>query len=458
VSLMHLAEAARILEGELHGRDSGLSGVGTDTRALQPGELFVALRGPHFDGHDFLEQAHAAGAAGALVERRVDSPLAQLVVADTRLALGRLAAAHRARYAIPLVAVTGSNGKTTVKEMLAAILGQQGPVLATRGNLNNDIGMPLTLLRLRPEHRCAVIEMGANHPGEIAYLTSLARPTVALVSNAGPAHLEGFGDLEGVARAKGEIYSGLGDEGIAVINADDRFAPYWDGLNARRRCWHFGMQEPAEVGTEPAGIRFEVGGGGAWTRFRLRTPLGDTDIGLPLAGWHNVMNALAAAAGAMAVGADLSQVRAGLESMRPVTGRLQPRVARGGGWVLNDSYNANPASLQAAIEVLGACPGTRWLILGDMAELGRDADALHAAAGEQARAAGIERLWATGVASRAAAEAFGRGGRHFADQAALIEALLAELGPDAWVLVKGSRSARMERVVEAITGPAGDRD
>lgn len=449
---MRLAEAARMVGGELRGADAVFTAVSTDTRTLTPGALFVALRGPNFDGHDFVEQARAAGAVAAMVSRAVPTALPLLVVEDTRLALGRLAAAHRAAHNLPLVAVTGSNGKTTVKEMVAAILAQRAPVLATQGNLNNDIGVPLTLLRLAPEHGFAVIEMGANHPGEIAYLTRIARPTVALVTNAGPAHLEGFGSLEGVARAKGEIYEGLSADGVAVINADDAYAPLWDELNRARRRVHFGLNAAAEVRADPASIRFELQDERLCTAFRLIVPNGETDVRLALAGRHNVRNALAAAAAAIALGLGLEEIRAGLEGMRPVPGRLQLKAGRNGARVIDDTYNANPASFQAGIEVLAACPGTRCLVLGDMAELGADAPQLHRQVGEQARRAGIERLYAVGEQSRAAVEGFGAGGCHYADHGELMAALQNELGPGTVVLVKGSRRMRMERVVEALMG------
>lgn len=449
---MQLSEAARVLDAELKGADAGFRSVSTDTRTLQPGALFVALCGENFDGHDFVEQARVAGAVAAVVSRAVDTALPLLLVDDTRLALGRLAAAHRAARSVPVVAVTGSNGKTTVKEMVAAILAQRGPVLATQGNLNNDIGMPLTLLRLAPEHAFAVLEMGANHPGEIAYLTNIARPTVALITNAGLAHLEGFGSIEGVAQAKGEIYAGLTPDGTAVINADDAYAGLWDELTRTRRRVHFGLREDAEVHADPASIRFEIQGERLCTSFRMVTPVGKADIRLPLAGKHNVRNALAAAAAALAVGLSLTEIRAGLDGMQPVKGRLQLRRGLRGARVIDDTYNANPGSLQAGIEVLAVCPGTRWLVLGDMAELGEGSAELHRKVGAQARAAGLDRLWAIGEQSLAAVEAFGVGARHFTAQGNLIAVLQAELGQDAVVLVKGSRRMRMERVVEALLG------
>lgn len=444
-----LGEAARMIAADTSG-DAGdrvFSGIDTDTRRIQPGALFAALKGPNFDGHDFLAAALERGAAAALVERRQDSLLPQLVVADTLSALGRLAAIWRRRFSLPLLALTGSNGKTTVKEMLASILRQRGAVLATAGNLNNHIGVPLMLARLGTEYDYAVIEMGANHPGEIAYLTDLARPDVALITNAGPAHLEGFGSIEGVSRAKGEIYTGLSVDGVAVINADDQYAGYWHGLNADRRIVDFGLDRPAAV-------RGEVLGPG---RFRLRIGGEVTDITLPLPGRHNVRNALAAAAAAHAVGAGLDAILAGLESMQPVTGRLLTLYGRHGCTLIDDSYNANPASLAAGLETLVAGGEANWLVLGDMAELGAGAEAAHAEAGELARRLGVERLFALGPLSKSACHAFGAGSGHFGTVEALTEALgaaLAAADPPPRILVKGSRSMRMERVTRALTEEA----
>lgn len=448
---MHLSEAARVLEAKHVGRDAGFAGVSTDSRALERDNLFVALHGPHFDGHAFLDQAMQRGAAAALVDRAVETALPSLRVQDTRTGLGQLAAAWRARHTMPLVAVTGSNGKTTVKEMIAAILGQRGPLLVTQGNLNNDIGVPLTLLRLERTHRHAVIEMGANHPGEISYLTRIARPTVALITNAGPAHLEGFGSIEGVARAKGEIYQGLSMGGIAVINSDDVYAPLWRELADAHRMMTFGLQAPADVRAE---WRQESSG----SALQLLTPEGATEVKLSLPGRHNVMNALAAAAAALAAGAALSDIKKGLEAMRPVHGRLERTTGIKGAELIDDTYNANPASLQAALDVLAACATRKWLVLGDMGELGEDAAALHERAGEWARAAGVEALYATGELSRHAARAFGAGSEHFANHAALIAALTGRLEREnggVTILVKGSRSAHMEEVVAALGRFAG---
>ncbi len=444
-SPLRLREAACLLNGEASGADVVFTTVSTDSRQLSVGALFVALTGPNFDGHDFIAAARERGAVAALVSRPVADPLPQLRVADTRLALGQLAAAWRSRFTGMLVALTGSNGKTTLKEMIAAILRVRGPTLATEGNLNNDIGVPLTLLRLNGEHAHAVIEMGANHPGEIAYLTGLAQPDVAIINNAGPCHLEGFGDVAGVARAKGEIFQGLGPKGVAVINRDDEYADYWVGLNPGRRIMDFGLDRPAMVRGEILDA--------ASNRFRLSTTMEEITVRLPLTGRHNVRNALAAAAAALAVGATLEDIRRGLESLREVGGRLQHLLGRHGGAVIHDAYNANPASLAAALAAVGAGPGRKWLVLGDMRELGPAADAWHARSGSEARVAGFERLYALGEHSRAAVAAFGTGAAHFEDVDALVADLNRDLhqdGEPAVVLVKGSRGMRMERVVTAL--------
>ena len=465
---MHLSEAARVLKAEHLGRDAEFAGVSTDSRALQRDNLFVALHGPHFDGHAFLDQAMQRGAAAALVDRAVETALPNVRVQDTRSGLGELAAAWRARHTLPLVAVTGSNGKTTVKEMIATILGQHGPLLVTQGNLNNDIGVPLTLLRLEAAHRYAVIEMGANHSGEIAYLTRIARPTVALITNAGPAHLEGFGSIEGVARAKGEIYQGLGADGVAVVNNDDAYAPLWRELASAHRVMTFGLVAPgrpvpATLGRPcpsqaPADVRAEWQPAGSGSVLRLSTPVGTTAVKLPLPGRHNVMNALAAAAAALAAGAALSNIKKGLEAMQPVHGRLERTPGIKGAELIDDTYNANPASLQAALEVLEMCATRKWLVLGDMGELGADAAALHAQVGARARVAGVEALYATGALSRHAVRSFGAGSEHFANHATLIAALTGRLGLDnggVTILIKGSRSAHMEDVVAALSRSAG---
>jgi UDP-N-acetylmuramoyl-tripeptide--D-alanyl-D-alanine ligase len=453
VPMMDLAEAARLLGGQLAGSDAVFGGVTTDSRAVDAGDLFVALVGERFDGHAFVEEALRRGAAGALVARALEAtlPLSQVVVPDTRLALGQLAARWRERFAIPLVALTGSNGKTTVKEMLTAILaahdGSRASVLSTEGNLNNDIGMPLTLLRLRGRHRHAVIEMGMNHEGEIDYLTRIARPTVALVNNAQRAHVGILGGLEAIARAKGEIYAGLREGGIAVVNADDAFAGYWASLNTGRRIVRFGFAAAADV----RGVR--SGDGIA----RISTPAASFEVVLRVPGEHNLRNALAACAAAYALAIPADAMRAGLAGFVGVAGRLQRRRGPAGAVVIDDSYNANPESMRAAIAVLAAEPGRRVFVMGDMGELGSEAPALHAEVGEVARRAGLDAMIALGADSAHAARAFGAGARHFEDAPAAAAAARAEAVAGTTLLVKGSRFMRMERIVAALV-PAGDSD
>jgi UDP-N-acetylmuramoyl-tripeptide--D-alanyl-D-alanine ligase len=447
-----LAEFARACGGTLAGADAPYTDVVSDSRTLAPGQLFVALRGPRFNGHDFVAAALAAGAAGAVVDAAQPVALAQLVVADTQAALTQAARAWRAAFSGPLVGVAGSNGKTTAKEMTAAILAEAGSCLATRGNLNNHIGVPLTLLRLEPTHRYAVVEMGANRPGEVAALVALARPSVGMITNAGAEHLEGFGSLEGVARAEGEMVAGLDTAATAVINADDEFAALWRGLT-RARVVTFGVRAPADFSASE--VRSEVGAEGFRTRFRLSAPQGRMAIELRLGGAHNIANALAAAAVAASAGATLGQIAAGLARVRAVPGRLQFQQAARGAWLIDDSYNANPSSVRAAIEVLSALGGRRWLVLGDMAELGEYAPQAHAGIGEFAREQGVERLYATGTLMARAVESFGAGAHWYADVPALTAALreaLAAAGPEVRILIKGSRFNRLERVVAALGG------
>lgn len=449
-----LAQLASVVEGRLQGGDATFTGVSTDTRGLAPGDLYVALRGERFDGHEFVARAASLGAAGALVERPQDVALPQIVVGDTLAALQRYAAAWRLRFRGPVIGVTGSNGKTTVKEMIAAILRGVGPVLVTRGNLNNHIGVPLTLLRIDDEHAHAVIEMGASGPGEIALLTRLARPNVGVITNAGPAHLEGFGSLDGVARAKGELFADLAADGVAVINADDPRSPVWYELAGDRRRVTFGLEAGADVRARA------IESDGGVTRFMLITPAGEAAVELPLAGRHNVLNALAAAAVATALELDPARIAAGLTGVAGVAGRLQSRPASVPGVsLIDDSYNANPASLAAAVSWLVAQSGDAWVALGDMAELGDGAEAAHAEAGRAARAAGVTRLFAVGPLSRHAVEEFGDGATHYDDQESLIAALREALTPGVNLLVKGSRSARMDRVAQAFAaGEDGGRD
>jgi len=443
-----LANFAQACGGRLQGEDRAYSGVCTDTRTLAAGELFVALRGPRFNGNEFIAAAHAAGAAGAVVDTPQSTPLSQVIVAESLAALARAAQHWRRRFNIPLIAVAGSNGKTSTKEMTAAILAQAGSCLATRGNLNNHIGVPLTLLRLAPEHRFAVIEMGANQIGDVAGLAELAAPSIGLITNAGAEHLEGFGSLEAVARAEGEVIEALPATATAVINADDPYAPLWRGMT-RAQVVGFGMAETAAW--RAADVHCDVDAQGFNTRFTLVSPQGRASVVLALAGRHNVMNALAAAAAAAAAGASLPNIVAGLAAVRAVPGRLQFKRAHSGAWLIDDSYNANPSSVRAAIEVLAQLDGKKWLVLGDMAELGDFAQSSHAEIGTYARAHGIARLFATGALSVGAVESFGAGGEWFPDASALSAALLASADAGVCLLVKGSRVNRLERVVEALT-------
>lgn len=439
---MLLSEAARMLDGHCRDGDVVFRGVSTDSRQLQAGNLFVALQGPNFDGHDYLDRAIEQGAAAAAVSRPVASDLPLLEVDDTRLALGRLAGHWRSRFDLPVIAITGSNGKTTVRAMTQAIMECAGPTLSTQGNLNNDIGVPLTLFRLAAEDRYAVVEMGANHPGEIDYLARIAQPTIAVVTNAGPAHLEGFGDLDGVAHAKGELFACLDSAGTAVINADDRYAGLWRELAGDSRVMDFGLSGAAAVTADWQGDA-------AGSDVKLRTPAGELAVRLALPGRHNVMNALAATAAALAAGVDLACIGRGLETLQPVAGRFNIHNLRGGVTVIDDTYNANPESLSVAIDVLAMADGEKWLVLGDMGELGAAAAEMHRGAGRRAREAGIDRLFTLGELAAEAVEGFG-GGIASGSQAELLEALQAGLRQGVHILVKGSRRMRMEQVVEML--------
>ncbi len=444
--MMDLGELAAAVGGHVTGSPAArFFAVATDSRLLAPGDLFVALQGERFDGNAYVAEAMRRGAAAVLVSRvaEADFPVSQVVVGDTRAALGRLAAAWRERFQLPIVALTGSNGKTTVKEMLAAILachcGAPDLVLATEGNLNNDIGMPLTLLRLRDPHRYAVIEMGMNHEGEIDYLTRIAEPTVALVNNAHRAHLGILGSVEAIARAKGEIYAGLRAGGIAIVNADDPFAPYWEKRNDGRRVVTFGLDRPADVSATLEG-----------NQVRFVMPTDAFAVTLQVSGDHNVRNALAACAAAYALEIPPEAMQGGLRGFAGVPGRLQRRRTPEGAWVIDDTYNANPDSMKAAIRVLAAAPAPRVFVMGDMGELGAESRALHAEVGAFAKAAGIESLLTLGTATLAAVDAFGAGAEHHADLESLLIAARARASTNATVLVKGSRFMQMERVADAL--------
>jgi UDP-N-acetylmuramoyl-tripeptide--D-alanyl-D-alanine ligase len=445
-----LSDFAQACGGTLQGADRAYKGVSSDTRSLEQGDLFIALRGPRYNGNEFVGGALTAGAAGALVDAAQPAAIAQIVVPDTQAALEKAARAWRGQFPIPVVAVAGSNGKTTAKEMTAAILSVAGECLATRGNLNNHIGVPLTLLRLEPTHRFAVIEMGANRAGDVAALVEIGHPTVGLITNAGAEHLEGFGSIEGVARAEGEMVAGLKPDATAVINADDEFADLWRG-STPARVVTFGVQKSADF--TATDLKTGVGVDGFLTRFTLVSPLGQAAIELQMGGKHNVANALAAAAAATAAGAKLEHVASGLGTVRAVAGRLQFKMTANGAWLIDDSYNANPSSVRAGIEVLAGLDGRKWLVLGDMAELGDFAESSHAEIGVFAREHGIERLFATGQLAALAVESFGPGGQWFAEANSLAEALHAA-PPEVRMLIKGSRVNRLERVVDALVAPS----
>jgi UDP-N-acetylmuramoyl-tripeptide--D-alanyl-D-alanine ligase len=445
-----LSDAARVIGGRLVGDDRPFGCVSTDSRTLKPGALFVGLRGPNFDGTAFVQAAAAQGAIGALVERETPGALPQIVVADALRALQELGRNWRADFSLPVVAVAGSNGKTTAKEMTAAILSRMGLCMATHGNLNNHIGVPVTLMRLEASHRSAVIEMGANRVGDVAELMSLAQPTVGLITNAGAEHLEGFGNLDGVAQGEGETVSCLKPDGTAIINADDPYAGYWRGISGAKRIVTFGVHHGADFSARDLFQGIERGEFA--TRFTLISPLGERAIMLKAGGAHNVGNALAAAAAASAAGASLEDIALGLADFRAVSGRLQLKAGARGSWIIDDSYNANPSSVRAALELLRSLTGVTWLVLGDMAELGESSEDSHAHIGSYARDCGIKRLFAMGPLSSRAVETFGPGGEWFADADSLTRRLQAELSAGVTVLIKGSRINRLERVVQALSG------
>jgi UDP-N-acetylmuramoyl-tripeptide--D-alanyl-D-alanine ligase len=449
--MFELSTAAVAIGAERRGADARVLRVTTDSRDVRAGDLFVALKGPRYDAHDFVDRAFASGAVAAVVSDpdAVSTSSAALIVApDTRLALGRLAAWWRGRFDIPLVAVTGSNGKTTVKEMIAAVLRahcSEPEVLATTGNLNNDIGMPMTLLRLSGQHRFAVIEMGMNHLGEIAYLSRLARPTVALINNAGTAHIGEVGSLEGIARAKGEIFEGMDPQGTAILNDDDAFAEYWRGLLKGRAVVEFGLDRRAAVSA-----RYELSETGSL--MTVRTPADEFVLRLQVPGLHNVKNALAAATVCVVLRVPPRAIVEGLSGYGGVKGRMQVVRLPEGTTVIDDTYNANPDSMKAALSVLAAAPGRKIFVVGDMGELGPEETDLHADVGTFARRAGIHRVYALGEAVEATVRAFGDGAHRYPSVEALLEDLRRDISVEATVLVKGSRFMKMERVVDALTG------
>ncbi len=448
-----LSLIAHWASGEIHGEDTAIDAISNDTRTLAPGSLYVALRGERFDGHDFAADAVARGASAMLVERLLDVALPQIVVADSQHALGRIAAGMQRDRQAEVFAITGSNGKTSVKTLLLAILQQvareEGRVVyANPGNLNNEIGLPLALIDAPEDADYAIYEMGAGKPGDIAYLTDIVRPRYALVNNIAPAHLERMGSLQGVATTKGAIYAALPADGVAVINADDAFGAWFEqhvvGQPPRSRVLRYGLDHSADI--TALSVRLSVSG----SRFVLSTPQGQAEIVLALPGRHNIGNALAATSLALAAGITLAQVAAGLARAEPVPGRQVAHVLPGGAVLIDDSYNANPGSLAAAIDALAAAGDEGWLVLGDMRELGPDGEALHAQAGRRARDAGLKRLYTLGTLSAAASAAFGDGGRHFSDHDTLAAALATELHAGVRCLVKGSRGSAMDKIVKAL--------
>ncbi len=442
-----LSELGTALMAQRLGQDVLVRGVGTDTRGSLAGKLFVALEGERFDGHAYLDVAAEAGALAALVKRETRADLPQLVVSDTQRGLGHLGAYNRSLFNGPLVAITGSNGKTTAKTMISSVLSQRGATLATEGNLNNEIGVPLTLLRLAPEHEFAVVEMGAAKAGDIAWLCELARPTVAVLLNAMPAHLEGFGSVAGVAEAKGEIYDALGSDGTAVVNADQEYAKRWASRARHARVVDYGLNAAAAISASHIRHR-----GLSGVSFVASTPAGEVPVTLKLPGLHNVSNALAAIAVGLTCEVPLGDIAAGLAQARAVAGRLAACTGAAGATVIDDCYNANPGSVRAAIRLLADCEGRRTLVLGAMRELGGESERLHREIGQFAREAGLDSLWGVGPDLLPAVEAFGDGARHFVDRVEAAAATAGEFAAVDTVLVKGSRGAAMETVLAALLG------
>ena len=442
-----LAEIEAALHGHLQGASVEFRGVTTDSRQIRAGDLFVALSGVNFDGHDYLDDVAQRGAVAALVGRDVESTLPLLRVADTQRALGLLGAYNRTQFANPVVAITGSSGKTTVKNMLASVLGQRGNTLATQGNYNNEIGVPLTLLRLAPEHDFAVVEMGAGRAGDIRWLCELGRPNVSILLNAMAAHLDGFGSVEGIAKAKGEIFDQLGAGDTAIINADQPWSAVWRERAGEAAILDFGLHNDAVIKARDVNVRGVNG-----VSFTADTPAGDILIDLALPGEHNVMNALAAIAAGLACQLSPLEIASGLRSVAAVEGRLARHQSAAGATVIDDCYNANPGSVRAAIDLLAACPEKRTLVLGAMRELGPESEEMHRAIGEYARDRGLQGLCGVGPELQGAVEAFGAGGQWYPDRDVAIAELVSQFGASDIVLVKGSRSAGMESVLQALIG------
>ena len=445
---MLLSEVAGNVNGKLLGEDVEIRAVSIDTRTLSKGQLYIAIKGKSFDGHDFIDKAEQAGAIALLVDRKTETELPCIIVKDTHLALAELAGAWKLKAKVKTIAVTGSNGKTTVKEMVAVILSIDSDVLFTQGNLNNDIGVPLTLLKLNEKNQFAVIEMGANHAGEIKYSSQYAKPDVAIITNVAAAHIEGFGSLEGVARAKAEIIQGLDSTGIAILNEDDEFYDLWRELAEDRKVLTFGLNNSADFSAEDieSGLRNNEFS----TRFKLQTANAEIAIQLKLAGKHNVINSLAAAASCSYMGISLQQIKQGLESLKPVKGRLDPMQSRYGNIVIDDTYNANPGSLKVAVEVLTQCDGEPWVVLGAFGEMGPDSKKIHEQLGELIKSKNVVRLLTIGSDAESTSNTFGKGATFFSSQAQLIETLNQELKGHEAILIKGSRLQKMENIVAAI--------
>lgn len=442
--MMMLSEIAKAVSGRMLGADVLCESVGSDSRHIVQNQLFVGIKGARFDGNTYAVEAIKQGAAAVLVSDANTLASPAVVVSDTRLALGQLAKYWRIKFKLPLVAVTGSNGKTTVKEMIAAILAVTNQsILATQGNLNNDIGMPMTLLKIRQEHAYAVIEMGMNHEGEIRYLTNLAQPGVAVVNNAGTAHIGEVGSREAIARAKGEIYEGLADDGIAIVNADDDFSDYWKSLNTTRKVITFALNKEADITAT-----YQTSGN--LTQIKLNTPNGQTQFSLSVLGIHNIHNALAASAVAVALGISNADIARGLAHFSAVKGRLNWLQGLNGATLIDDTYNANPDSMKAAIDVLASQKTTQIFVMGDMAELGAEEPQMHAGIGLYAQQKGISQLFTFGEMSQLAAKAFGENAQHFSTLETLVSSLKPLMQKGVTVLVKGSRFMQMERVVNQL--------
>lgn len=444
---LSLNTLAHWLETPENLKNIDIQSISINSQRVEPGALFIAIQGENFDGHNFIEEAKAKGAVAAIISKPVQTSLPTIMADDTRIALGKIAKKWREQYSLPVIAVTGSCGKTTTKGMIANILQQAGNTIATEGNLNNDIGLPLTLLKLTAEQQYAVFELGANHLGEIQYLTDIAKPRVSLITNAGAAHLEGFGNIEGVAREKSAIYQGLDENGTAILNIDDNYADFWKTAINQRKTITFSLSQPADFYAKNVDLNLE-----GQPQFILVTPTGELPIHLPLVGAHQVANALAAAAACFAVDISLENIKKGLESLPPISKRWVIKKGLNGATVIDDSYNANPLSMHTALQALSHYPGERICILGDMGELGETAQESHRELGHQAKKLGIDRLYAVGNLSRFVVEAFGDNAQHFPSKSALIAAIKGSLKNNMTILIKGSFSAKMEEIAAALTG------